>query len=170
MNVSLIGWISLFNFLRHIFSGKTSNTESSGIREWIRWSRLAGEPPNPVDRYALSLTLPVTYVILSCIKFFPSLRAALSISSMLSSRSSPVKAEDMQLVFKPSKMSRSGVSLKEASIVGHTTSSIPCAHVVYIVRLVYADGSTGVVGKRYSEVRMQYSHKAGTGILMKHSC
>jgi hypothetical protein len=43
-------------------------------------------------------------------------------------------------------------SLKEASIVGHTTSSVPRPHVVYIIRLVYTDGSTGVVAKRYSQV------------------
>ncbi|RXW17813.1 hypothetical protein EST38_g8035 [Candolleomyces aberdarensis] len=48
-------------------------------------------------------------------------------------------------------------SLKEAAIVGHTTSSVPRPHVVYIVRLVYTDGSTGVVAKRFSQFLSLYS-------------
>ncbi|KAF6750396.1 glycoside hydrolase family 18 protein [Ephemerocybe angulata] len=46
---------------------------------------------------------------------------------------------------------RSGVVLKEASVVGHTTSSVPRPHVLYVVRLVYTDGSTAIVAKRFSE-------------------
>ncbi|KAJ2919639.1 hypothetical protein MD484_g832, partial [Candolleomyces efflorescens] len=59
-------------------------------------------------------------------------------------------------------------SLKEASVVGHTTSSVPRPHVVYIVRLVYTDGSTGVVAKRYSQFLSLYAslrHQTGESTL-----
>ena len=45
------------------------------------------------------------------------------------------------------------MAISAASVVGHTTASVPRPHILYLVQVKTTDGETTTVSKRYSEVR-----------------